>query len=90
MDAKTTVEGVEVSTLHWIGGERVGSADAFADLSPSLRRRGVPGVGGRRGAGLPRLAGRGAHPHRPLEVIGGFYRSVGMSWDGGTLPDPGH
>jgi hypothetical protein len=34
MDAKATVEGVEVSTLHWIGGERVGSADAFADLSP--------------------------------------------------------
>ncbi|HYG72806.1 MAG TPA: aldehyde dehydrogenase [Actinomycetota bacterium] len=28
------VEGVEVSTQHWIGGERVASADAFADISP--------------------------------------------------------
>jgi acyl-CoA reductase-like NAD-dependent aldehyde dehydrogenase len=34
MDASTTVEDVEVSTLHWIGGERVGSAGAFADVSP--------------------------------------------------------
>jgi len=34
MDARTTVEGVEVSTLHWIGGERVESAGAFADISP--------------------------------------------------------
>jgi acyl-CoA reductase-like NAD-dependent aldehyde dehydrogenase len=34
MDAKATVEGVEVSTLHWIGGERVPSGDAFADVSP--------------------------------------------------------
>lgn len=32
MDASTTVEDVEVSTLHWIGGERVGSAGAFADI----------------------------------------------------------
>jgi aminomuconate-semialdehyde/2-hydroxymuconate-6-semialdehyde dehydrogenase len=28
------VEGVEVSTDHWIGGERVGSEDTFADVSP--------------------------------------------------------
>jgi aminomuconate-semialdehyde/2-hydroxymuconate-6-semialdehyde dehydrogenase len=34
MDASTTVEDVEVSTLHWIGGERVRSANAFADVSP--------------------------------------------------------
>jgi len=34
MDAKAAVEGVEVSTLHWIGGERVPSGDAFADVSP--------------------------------------------------------
>jgi acyl-CoA reductase-like NAD-dependent aldehyde dehydrogenase len=45
MDAKATVEGVEVSTLHWIGGERVASASrsavgaavgaaTFADVSP--------------------------------------------------------
>ena len=29
-----TVEGVEVSTDHWIGGERVASADRFDDVSP--------------------------------------------------------
>jgi len=29
-----TIEGVEVSTGHWIGGERVGSASAFTDISP--------------------------------------------------------
>lgn len=28
------VEGVEVDTRHWIGGERVASATTFADLSP--------------------------------------------------------
>jgi aminomuconate-semialdehyde/2-hydroxymuconate-6-semialdehyde dehydrogenase len=28
------VEGVEVSTEHWIGGEGVGSADTFTDVSP--------------------------------------------------------
>ncbi|HZB01450.1 MAG TPA: aldehyde dehydrogenase family protein, partial [Actinomycetota bacterium] len=28
------VEGVEVSTGHWIGGERVGSASTFTDVSP--------------------------------------------------------
>ncbi|MBI3647293.1 MAG: aldehyde dehydrogenase [Actinobacteria bacterium] len=28
------VEGVEVPTEHWIGGERVSSADAFVDVSP--------------------------------------------------------
>ena len=28
------VEGVEVSTGHWIGGARVGSASTFADVSP--------------------------------------------------------
>jgi aminomuconate-semialdehyde/2-hydroxymuconate-6-semialdehyde dehydrogenase len=28
------VEGVEVSTGHWIGGERVGSASTFSDVSP--------------------------------------------------------
>ena len=34
MGATAVVEGVEVSTEHWIGGERVGGADAFADISP--------------------------------------------------------
>jgi aminomuconate-semialdehyde/2-hydroxymuconate-6-semialdehyde dehydrogenase len=29
-----TVEGVEVSPDHWIGGQRVGSSEAFADVSP--------------------------------------------------------
>src|SRR5262245_40809296 len=28
------VEHVEVSTDHWIGGERVASSDTFADVSP--------------------------------------------------------
>jgi aminomuconate-semialdehyde/2-hydroxymuconate-6-semialdehyde dehydrogenase len=28
------VEGVEVSTEHWIGGERVASASTFTDISP--------------------------------------------------------
>jgi aminomuconate-semialdehyde/2-hydroxymuconate-6-semialdehyde dehydrogenase len=28
------VEGVEVSTLHWIGGEGLDSSDAFDDVSP--------------------------------------------------------
>ncbi|HCQ18037.1 MAG TPA: betaine-aldehyde dehydrogenase, partial [Dermacoccus sp.] len=33
---KITVEGVEVDTRHWIGGERVASADGatFTDVSP--------------------------------------------------------
>ena len=34
MGRTALVEGVEVSTEHWIGGERVGSADVFADVSP--------------------------------------------------------
>jgi aminomuconate-semialdehyde/2-hydroxymuconate-6-semialdehyde dehydrogenase len=29
-----SVEGVEVSPDHWIGGQRVGSSEAFADVSP--------------------------------------------------------
>jgi aminomuconate-semialdehyde/2-hydroxymuconate-6-semialdehyde dehydrogenase len=29
-----TIEGVEVSTEHWIGGRRVGSAGTFTDVSP--------------------------------------------------------
>jgi 5-carboxymethyl-2-hydroxymuconic-semialdehyde dehydrogenase len=29
-----SVEGVEVSPDHWIGGQRVGSSEAFADISP--------------------------------------------------------
>jgi len=32
--ATATVAGVEVSTEHWIGGERVGSRDTFDDRSP--------------------------------------------------------
>jgi aminomuconate-semialdehyde/2-hydroxymuconate-6-semialdehyde dehydrogenase len=28
------IEGVDVSTEHWIGGERVSSSSAFADISP--------------------------------------------------------
>ena len=29
-----TVAGVEVDTRHWIGGERIASADTFEDVSP--------------------------------------------------------
>ncbi|WTW98580.1 aldehyde dehydrogenase [Streptomycetaceae bacterium NBC_01309] len=32
--AVATVAGVAVDTRHWIGGERVGSAETFADISP--------------------------------------------------------
>jgi len=32
--ASVVIEGVEVSTEHWIGGERVGSSGTFADVSP--------------------------------------------------------
>ena len=32
------VEDVEISTDHWIGGERVGSADTLADVSPLEER----------------------------------------------------
>lgn len=28
------VEGIPVPTGHWIGGQRVGGADAFEDISP--------------------------------------------------------
>jgi 5-carboxymethyl-2-hydroxymuconic-semialdehyde dehydrogenase len=31
---RAVVEGVEVSTQHWIGGERVASSATFADISP--------------------------------------------------------
>jgi 5-carboxymethyl-2-hydroxymuconic-semialdehyde dehydrogenase len=34
LSGRAEVEGIEVSTDHWIGGERVGSADAFTDISP--------------------------------------------------------
>jgi 5-carboxymethyl-2-hydroxymuconic-semialdehyde dehydrogenase len=33
-EGRVVVEGVEVATGHWIGGERVGSAHTFADVSP--------------------------------------------------------
>jgi 5-carboxymethyl-2-hydroxymuconic-semialdehyde dehydrogenase len=32
--ASVTVEGVEVSTDHWIGGDRIGSPGTFTDVSP--------------------------------------------------------
>jgi acyl-CoA reductase-like NAD-dependent aldehyde dehydrogenase len=34
MSATTTVAGIAVSPDHWIGGERVSSAETFADISP--------------------------------------------------------
>ena len=33
-NASAVVEGVESTTEHWIGGERVGSSGTFADISP--------------------------------------------------------
>ena len=30
----TSVAGVDVDTRHWIGGERVASAETFDDVSP--------------------------------------------------------
>lgn len=33
-DHRAVVEGVPVDTRHWIGGERVASAETFADISP--------------------------------------------------------
>ena len=50
-----TVEGVEVDTRHWIGGERVASESAFTDISPIDEQpiaeisAGSAGRGGRRG-----------------------------------------
>ena len=32
--SRATVAGVDVDTRHWIGGERVASADTFDDVSP--------------------------------------------------------
>jgi aminomuconate-semialdehyde/2-hydroxymuconate-6-semialdehyde dehydrogenase len=34
LSARVEVEGVEVSTEHWIGGERVASSSTFTDISP--------------------------------------------------------
>ncbi|HEU5266061.1 MAG TPA: aldehyde dehydrogenase [Jatrophihabitans sp.] len=34
MPDQITVEGVPVDTRHWIGGQRVGSASTFTDISP--------------------------------------------------------
>ena len=60
-----TVEGVEVDTRHWIGGERVASESTFTDISPideqsacrglgRIRRRGRR-RGSRRSASISRL-----------------------------------
>jgi hypothetical protein len=29
-----TIDGIDVATDHWIGGRRLGSSDAFEDVSP--------------------------------------------------------
>ena len=34
LSGRVEVEGVEVSTEHWIGGERVASGSTFTDISP--------------------------------------------------------
>ena len=53
------VAGVEVSTDHFIGGERVASAERFDDLSPIDGRDPCPGLGRRRGRGGRRDRRRG-------------------------------
>ena len=71
-----TVAGVAVDTRHWIGGERVASAQTFPDVSPidgSTIGEHLPGHGhggsrrrGRREGRLPRLGGhlpRGTRTH---------------------------
>ena len=78
------VAGIEVSTDHFIGGERVASAERFDDLSPidgrvlaGISRGGADevGGGGRRGArrvrclGRARPGGRAAYLHRLAELI---------------------
>ncbi|HEY1331640.1 MAG TPA: aldehyde dehydrogenase family protein, partial [Actinomycetota bacterium] len=39
MAASVNVEGVPVSTAHWIGGERVDGTDTFTDVSPIDERQ---------------------------------------------------
>src|SRR5439155_20360265 len=55
---RTVVEGVGVSTDHWIGGERVGSAERFEDVSP-IDEEVIAGVA-RGGAAEARAAGAAA------------------------------
>ena len=61
-------------------------ADAYAELisSGASRVRGRPGLDGRRRAAAVRLPDRGAGRLTVDEVIGGYYRQVGVVWDGGT------
>ncbi len=63
MGANAIVEGVEVSTLHWIGGQRVASDESFADVSP-IHGTTIAEVarGGAREADLAVRAAREAFP----------------------------
>ena len=65
------VEGVGVDTRHWIGGQRVSSAETFTDVSPIDESplgeicAGGPSRGGRRRRGRARrLPGVGGHAGR--------------------------
>ena len=82
-----TVAGVEVSTDHFIGGERVGSDDSFTDLSPIDAEPLTPVArGGEREAELAVAAateafpgwaalganGRAEHLHRLADLVDAF------------------
>ena len=61
--SRTDVAGVEVSTEHFIGGERVGSDATFVDLSPiDARPLAEVARGGEREADLAVAAATEAFP----------------------------
>lgn len=63
MSTRVDVAGVSVSTEHWIGGARVGSDDAFTNISPiDERPLGEIARGGQREADLAVAAAAAAFP----------------------------
>ena len=95
------VAGVEVDTRHWIGGQRAASAAAFTDLSPideqPLAELIVSGSASFeagpawRGDATLELFESPTEELARLEVreiIGGYYRQVGVTWDGGQVLEP--
>ena len=52
-----TIAGVDVDTRHWIGGQRVASAETFDDVSPDRRTAARPGRARRQGRGRRRRRG---------------------------------
>jgi hypothetical protein len=63
-----------------------GAPDAYAELisSSAQRVRGRPGVAGRRRTAAVRLPTEELDRLRVDEVIGGYYRQVGVVWNGGA------